>query len=362
MVVSHREIKMKTINSHKNHNHSPSSKMSRNRLGSIVFLFILLGLLLPSCTSPTTNEPATEIDSTSYDGKKIVFVDSYHTGYEWSDDIESSINNTLADTGIELQTIHMDTKRNSEEDFGEEAALKAIEEIQSFDPDVVIACDDNAQKFLIVPYLKDTDLPIVFCGVNWDATAYGYPTSNVTGMVEIDAITQMVDLLELFTEGNNIAFLTEDTNTERKVFEVHNERFFENRLNGVFVSDFEEFKSEYLRLQDEVDMLYIGNNASLTDWNETEAEAFISENAKIPSGSIYDWMTPYVLLVVGKTGEEQGKWSAETALNILDGTPVIEIPLTENKESSLILNLTQAENLDVVFTPSMLRHAEFYGE
>ena len=202
----------------------------------------------------------------------------------------------------------------------------------------------------------------MFCGVNWDATIYGYPTSTITGMVEIDAITQMVDLLELFTEGSDIAFLTEDTNTERKVFEIHDERFFENQLNGVFVSDFEEFKSEYLRLQDEVDMLYIGNNSSLVDWNETEAEAFISENAKIPSGSIYDWMAPYVLLVVGKSGAEQGKWSAETALSILDGKPVTEIPFAENKESSLILNLTQAENLDVVFTPSMLRNAEFYGE
>ena len=128
------------------------------------------------------------------------------------------------------------------------------------------------------------------------------------------------------------------------------------------INSFDEFKTEYLRLQDEVDMLYIGNNASLTDWDDAAAQAFVLENSKIPTGSIYDWMAPYTLLVVGKSGNEQGKWSAETALSIFDGTSVSEIPLVENKESSLILNLILAEKLNIVFTPSMLRNAEFYGE
>ena len=45
-----------------------------------------------------------------------------------------------------------------------------------------------------------------------------------------------------------------------------------------------------------------------------------------------------------------------------DGTSVSDISITENKESTLVLNLNLADKLDVVFTPSMLRHAEVYGE
>lgn len=355
---------MKTTQSQQNQKLTASSQLTSNRLVITSFLLTLISLLLISCAAPNTTEPEAETtDSTAlYDGKKVVFVDSYHTGYEWSDGLESGLKDALADTGVELSIIHMDTKRNTDEAFGEEAALKAKTEIEAFAPDAIIACDDNAQKYLVVPYLKDTDMPIIFCGVNWDASIYGFPTNNVTGMVEVDAIKQLVDLLENFTDGRDIAYLTEDTATERKVYETHNERFFRQQLQGVFVNDFEEFKSEYLKLQEEVDMIYIGNNASLTDWNEAEAETFMLENTKIPSGSIYDWMAPYALIVVGKRPEEQGTWAAQTALSILEGTSISDIPVTENKESSLILNLNLAEELGVVFTPSMLRYGEFYGE
>jgi len=41
--------------------------------------------------------------------------------------------------------------------------------------------------------------------------------------------------------------------------------------------------------------------------------------------------------------------------------PVSDIPVAENKEGRLILNLEQAEKLNVVFAPSMLRNAEILG-
>lgn len=344
----------------------PRSILSKRAATQIVLTAVMLlisGLLLTNCTSaqPATDETETT-ETNTYEGKKILWVDSYHEGYEWSDGLESGVKEVLDDTGVDLKVVHMDTKRNTDEAFGEEAATQVMAEIETFNPDAIIACDDNAQKYLVVPYLKDTQLPVIFCGVNWDASIYEYPASNVTGMVEVDSITQMVDLLELFAEGIDIAYLTEDTNTEKKVYEIHNDRFFRKQLKGVFISDFEEFKSEFLRLQDEVDMIYIGNNSSLADWDEAEAKTFTLENTKIPSGSIYGWMAPYALLVVGKSAEEQGKWAAETALRILDGTAVSDIPLTENKESPLTLNFDIAEKLGVVFTPSMLRHGEIYDE
>ncbi len=356
---------MKAIKTHQDQNFLLSSRLSAKRLVTIAFLFTVVTLLLIGCTSSNTSEPETNTsttEQTEYAGKRILWVDSYHEEYAWSAGIEEGIQSGLEGSGVDLKIVRMDTKRNSGDEFGQQAGLKTKAEIESFNPDIVIACDDNAQKYLIVPYFKDTELPVIFCGVNWDASPYGYPASNVTGMVEIDLVRQMVDLLEPYAEGDRIAYLTGDSNTERKVFGTYNDRFFNGQLQEAFVTDFDEFKSEYLRLQDEVDMLYFGNNAGITGWDDAEAEAFILENAKIPSGSSSDWMSPYVLLVVGKSAAEQGEWAAETALSILDGTPVSDIPLVENKESSLILNLNLADKLGVVFTPSMLRYAEIYGE
>lgn len=330
---------------------------------ALLFAFVVSSLFLTSCTSSATSEPETAItEQADYAGKKILWVDSYHEGYEWSDGIKDGVQRVLENSGVDLEIVRMDTKRNIAEEFGQQAGVDAEAAIKAFNPDVVIACDDNAQKYLVEPYLKDTDLPVVFCGVNWDASPYGYPASNITGMIEIDLVREMLDLLTPYAAGDRIAYLTGDNNTARKLFGIYNDRFFDGQLQEAFVTDFDEFKSEYLRLQDEVDMLYFGNNAGITDWDDAAAEAFILENTKIPSGSSYTWMAPYTMIIVGNSADEQGEWSAKTALSILDGIPVSDIPFAENKESTLVLNLDIADKLDVVFTPSVLRYAEVYGE
>jgi ABC-type uncharacterized transport system substrate-binding protein len=332
---------------------------------TIIGLIILLALAITACTSPgATPEPEAEAESeiqSPYAGKKIVWVDSYHAEYEWSAEIEQGLRDVLDETGVELKIIRMDTKRNDGDAYAQAAALTAKAEIEAFQPDLVIASDDGAQKHLVVPYLKDTDLPVIYCAVNWDASEYGFPASNVTGMIEVDLVVQMVELLKPYAQGERLAYLSGDTTTDRKVVPIYNERFFNGEMTGVFVQTFDEFKEEYVRLQDETDILYFGNNAGIEGWDDEAAEAFILENTKIPTGSRSTWMGPFVLITLAKLGQEQGEWAAQTALNILDGAPIATIPEAENKQGQLILNLHIAEQLDAVFTPSMLRNAEIYG-
>ena len=159
--------------------------MIRKRL-----LFVLLFSII-ALTLSTTGWCA------NYSGKKVLFIDSYHEGYAWSDGIASGIQRTLGGKGIELKIFRLDTKRNTDEAFKKEACSKAKSEIESFKPDVVIAADDNASKYLVEPYFKNSTLPIVFCGVNWDASVYGYPYTNTTGMIEVTPVPQLVEQLQL---------------------------------------------------------------------------------------------------------------------------------------------------------------------
>jgi len=337
---------------------------------STVYLLAGIGLLvwgglLAGC-STAVSTPAPEVDpveetKSDYSGQKILFVNSYHEGYEWSDGVETGFQKELADTGVELKFVRMDTKRNSEEEFGQAAGMEAKAEIEAFEPDVVIAVDDNAQKYLVVPFLKDTELPVVFAGVNWDASAYEYPASNVTGMIEVELPAQLVEHLKNYAEGERLGYLTVDSVTERKVAEIYNERFFEGQMKEYWVKTFDEFKEQFLTAQGEVDILFIGNNAGIDRWDEAEAQAFLVDNTTVPTGAINDWLAPYALITLAKSAEEQGEWSAETALSILDGTPVSDIPMVENKKGELILNLDIAEQLGVVFSPSLLRNAEVYA-
>lgn len=97
----------------------------------------------------------------------------------------------------------MDTKRNPAEEFSKAAALKARTTIEEFRPDVVIASDDNASKYLIMPYYKDAELPFVFCGINWDASIYGFPYKNVTGMIEVALVSEIFRHLKNTPRGSN---------------------------------------------------------------------------------------------------------------------------------------------------------------
>ena len=85
-----------------------------------------------------------------------------------------------------------------------------------------------------MPHYKDADLPFVFCGLNWDASSYGLPYANVTGMVEVTPIPQIIRLLRSYAKGDRIGYLAEDTTTKRKELEYH-ERLFGIKYDQVYL-------------------------------------------------------------------------------------------------------------------------------
>ena len=294
-------------------------------------------------------------------GKKILWVDSYHQTYEWTAGIEQGIRRGLQNSGVELRIVRMDSKRRSSEGQKRSAALRAKAEIETFQPDLVIASDDNASKYLVVPYLKNTELPVVFCGVNWDASVYGFPAPNVTGMVEVELVAPLVEHLSRYTEGQRIGYLSGDVLTERKIVEHYNRSFFAGQMKPYLVRTFDEFRAAFLQVQDEVDILYLYNYAGIADWDPVAAEAFIAAQVRIPTGSPNSFMAPFVLISLAKDPQEQGEWAARSALEVLAGRPPVEIPLTHNERGQLIVNLKMAQVLGVTFPLSTLKAATVIG-
>ena len=292
-----------------------------------------------------------------YNGKKVLFIDSYHEGYAWSDGITRGVQSTLAGTGVNLKVIRMDTKRNKGDDFKKEAARKAKAEIEAFKPDVVIVADDNASKFLVKPYFKNAGLPFVFCGVNWDAAVYGYPYRNTTGMVEVTPMPQIIEQLKPYARGNRIGFIAPDVLTSHKEVENYQKIFGYNVVSH-FAADVEDYKKGFIELQGKVDMLIIHSDGGLYDDRRSEIEAFVQANTRIPTGSAHSFMAPLVLICYGKVAEEQGAWSAQSALKILDGTPPADIPIVKNKQGTLIINAKIAKALRVSIPYELISSAD----
>ena len=307
----------------------------------------------------------------SAEQKKMFYVNSYHKGYEWSDDIEKGLLKALdirensdgtydtSGSDVELKVFRMDTKLNKSEAFKKQAALKAKAIIDEWKPDIVVASDDNASKYLIAPYYKNGSIPFVFCGLNWDASVYGFPVSNVTGMVEIDPVLETIEILKKYAKGNRIGFIGVKSISARKSVDTYVKRLGIKISDGKLVSDFSEWKKEYLRLQDSVDMILWFNPVGITGWDSKSAEAFILENTKIPTGATADNNKRFAMIGIVKIAEEQGWWAGKTALRILDGKSPADIPVVTNKESRVYLNMPLAKRLGIKFSMELIEKATF---
>ncbi len=290
-------------------------------------------------------------------GKKVVFVNSYHQGYEWSDGEEAGAKAVLEPAGVQLHFFRMDTKRKPDPKAQKDAGRKAKELIDSLHPDAVIVADDNAVDEVLAAYYRNAKIPFVFCGVNWDASGYGLPYSNATGMLEVGLIKELADNLKEYARGGRVGLLAADTESQRQ-----DGKFFGQLLHGltreVYVKTFADWKEQFRKIQNEVDVLIVGNPAGITQWDNAAAAAWALEYGKVPSGTVHEFVMPYAMLGMTKVAKEQGIWAAKAILEVWKGKSAGSIPIARNKEAKLMINVKLASKAGVVFKPALVRSAE----
>ncbi|MDD2815275.1 MAG: ABC transporter substrate binding protein [Thiotrichaceae bacterium] len=293
-----------------------------------------------------------------YQGKRVFILHSYDENYPWTQGINQAALSVLEGNGIVSTVFYMNTKNRASESEKTEAATAAKAEIEKFEPDVVIVSDDDAVKYVLMPFYKNSPIPFVFCGVNWDASEYALPYSNTTGMLEIELLDSIVKQVKENTRKfqTRIGTLALNGFTEHKRVDKYREHLGSKILNkSYFPNNFEEWKRDFLKLQDEVDMILMLNARGMKDWNMPQAEQFLLENIKIPSASATEWMSPLSLLGITLVPEEQGTWAAQAALKIMGGQAPNTIPISRNQDGKLFVNLKIAEKLGVAIKPSLMR-------
>lgn len=287
---------------------------------------------------------------------KVLFVNSYHQGYAWSDGEEAGTQQALKGSGVQLDFFRMDTKRHPEAKWFEEQSQKLKARIDAEKPEVVIVADDNAAR-VMAKYYKNTSQKWVYCGVNWDPANHGLPYSNATGMTEVALVDRVIEMLKGYAKGSRVGFLTVDSETERTEARAYAKQLHLTFAQEKFVKTLAEWKEQFRKMQGEVDVLFFGNFAGINDWNEAEAAAWALEHSRIPSGSTYDFTMPYTMLGMTKIAEEQGIWAGKAALQIVKGTPPSSIAPVQNKEYKLFLNVKLASKAGVVFKPELVKNA-----
>jgi ABC-type uncharacterized transport system substrate-binding protein len=228
--------------------------------------------------------------------------------------------------------------------------------IESWKPDIVITADDNAAKYVIQAHYKNHEIPFVFCGVNWTADEYGFPYSNVTGMVEVAPIYPLLEKVKgLIPEAKNAIYIGADTVTEKK-----NQARFEKavvkygiHLDSALADTMNDWLNSYNEAQ-QYDFIIIGSNSGIDDWDKVRVIKTIKERSKKLSVTNHDWMMPYTMLGFTKVPEEQGEWAAQAALSVLAGVEISKIAIVPNRKWDIWTNSSLLTAGDIMLPQGLI--------
>jgi len=297
---------------------------------------------------------------------KVLVVFSYDETYPWVGEIREGIESVLKETA-EIRYAYLDTKRNF--DKGAEKAKEAYAIYQEFKPDGVIVADDDAQAMFVVPYLKDkVKTPVMFNGVNAKPEKYGYPASNVSGVLERYHISQSISLAQQIVPSiKTVAYIAKDgplaqaiSDQVKKESDTYSAKFIAFKMPKT-VKEAVEMSKELSR---QCDLLYIAALQGLPDENGTPLTdkkivlMVVKAFGKPTIGATTSGLKDGALCVMDHTGQEQGKVASEMLLKAMTGTPVSQIPITRNLNGKRMINVTTLKSLGITPKPDVLTKTE----
>jgi hypothetical protein len=380
-----------------------ASQVSRLRLFQsklIVFLSICLlvdpfsGIRIAGAMQPTVESGK----------KKAVIVFSYRQGWWAVEDENRGIANGLATIGfiegrnVDIVRLYMNTKTvNKTAEQMEAAAISLLEQIRSIQPDILLIMDDDALRHLGAKLL-DTELPIVFGGINLFPTDsdYGWvsetrrapladslerPGHNITGVLERIAIASGFNLLhQIVPQAETALFISDRSILSRQMLRAADFTYaLANTpmkiIRQVFTDDYEEMQRIVLDYQDRVDCIVMFLPWTFEDkhGNHVPQEKVVSwllKNNKRPGIAYLDILAEEGFLCgVVVDMYQQGFHSGIMAGRILTGQHPKEIPIINPVANRIMINLARAKqlNIDIPFevlknTDSILKTMTAYPE
>ena len=302
-------------------------------------------------------------------GGRVLLVHSYNTGYPWVDSITGGVQRALAGSGIQLAVFYMDTKRNTGLDWKIKSGEMAQERVKAFQPDVVIAADDNAQEFFAKKLAGQAGPQVVFLGVNADPGKYGYPAANITGILERPFVAEAMALLkEISPQAGTAAVITDKSETSDGVIEyIKSLKTLPLRI--VAITQPETFKD----WQDAVNSARLTADAIIFNTYHTVRKGL--ETLSMAPGEVIEWtlannkkptagllefnIEDGVLCGVTESGEAYGMEAGEIARQMITaGKTAKDFPVTTPVKGLRLINTSAAANLGITIPDRVLTSAD----
>jgi ABC-type uncharacterized transport system substrate-binding protein len=288
--------------------------------------------------------------------KRIFIVSSYHKDYLWSQSTQQGVSAAMLKYGyldsaqhIEALAAHdyvesskaivkkewMNTKRKSSPPDIARATQRILQVLNEFRPHLVLLGDDNAANY-IGTQLLDTDIPVVFWGINGLPLKYGLvdsmddPGHNITGVWQAGFHKESLELLQaLVPEVKTFAILACDSETSRANIKQIRALAKSGKLplqlvEVVATNSYTDFKTQALALAQRVDAFFVLNHDTLQDdqgqhVDMLEVGKWYLEHINKPEASHADqFVREGMLLTANDSGYNQGYMAFEMAYDILE--------------------------------------------
>jgi len=289
--------------------------------------------------------------------KSVLYINSYHQGYPWSDTIFEGIGKALdeSDYKIELQIEYLDAKK-----FNVDPVVSAFyqlhkEKFKEGQFDVVIVSDDDAFQYAI-KYRSELfpGVPIVFCGVNnlsSEQTAVG----NITGIVENFDLSGTIDVVLTIHPEKKRMIVVGDNSTAGLAIKRQVESFeplFQDRLIVDYwvQADLDEVQERVKTLPADTFLFFIPYFQVSDDYFHTAEEvmAGIYSHSNVPIYTGWEFLLGHG--AVGGSllsGLEHGRAAAELSLQILGGEEADRIPIVYKPNGLYLFDYQVMERLGI---------------
>jgi PAS domain S-box-containing protein len=288
----------------------------------------------------------------------VLVLDSYHAGYDWSDDelsgAQAVFRNSKPNPVVLVE--HLDAKRFSDKaHFSRLADLFAVKYHDHFAPEVVLAMDNAALEFATRyrPAIFPTS-SIVFCGVNDFTPSMIAGQKKITGLAEKHNSVGTLELaLRLFPKTKEVFLVHDYTETGlamRNELSQAAARFPLVSISSLPKVPIDTLADKVKRLREGqlVMMLSYAADASGRTFNLTEAADIIAKGSPVPVFTVLAGQLDHGVLgglVLG--GKAHGEASARLVLAILQGKDSDSIPVYTGTMSVPTFDYRQLERFNL---------------
>ncbi|WP_136798650.1 ABC transporter substrate binding protein [Desulfosediminicola ganghwensis] len=317
----------------------------RLRFFAISLLFVICSLLNPLATMAQKEK------------KTVLYLNSYHDGYQWSDNVLEGIRNVLTESEymIDLQIEYMDVKKYNYDIIKTTLYTLYKEKFKYEIFDVVLVSDNDALSF-VHEYRDELfpDVPIVFCGVNGIETV-DLAMGNITGVIENFDLAGTLDIArELHPHKKRMIVFGDDSITGHAIAkQVENKMLLSDpdlHVEFWFSLSVEETVKRVENLPDDTFLFF-------TPWYQTVNGRFftteevmeeIYAHSKVPLYTSWDFLLGHG--VVGGSmlsGAKHGSTAAQIALQVLHGQEAETIPIMIEEAGSYMFDYNVMTRLDI---------------